>query len=84
MTKNINVCQVCNNRGHCHCVSGWSPPYCASEGGSGGSVDSGPASACASSSKWAHCVLIFKYCNCIHSFLEFYELLVIPFLLPFL
>ncbi|XP_076143315.1 disintegrin and metalloproteinase domain-containing protein 19-like isoform X2 [Alosa pseudoharengus] len=32
---------VCNNRHHCHCDSGWAPPYCSAPG-EGGSVDSGP------------------------------------------
>ncbi|CAK8682796.1 unnamed protein product [Clavelina lepadiformis] len=57
-TEKCNNRGVCNNRGHCHCVSGWSPPYCASEGGSGGSVDSGPASACASSTEAQMILLI--------------------------
>ncbi|XP_010587012.2 disintegrin and metalloproteinase domain-containing protein 21 [Loxodonta africana] len=35
---------VCNNKHHCHCGYGWSPPYCLHRG-YGGSVDSGPASA---------------------------------------
>ena len=34
---------VCNSMGHCHCDVGWEPPNCM-EPGSGGSVDSGPAS----------------------------------------
>ncbi len=33
---------VCNSRGHCHCDAGYDPPLCVSAG-SGGSVDSGPA-----------------------------------------
>uniref|UniRef100_A0A8D1CPH2 ADAM metallopeptidase domain 21 n=4 Tax=Sus scrofa TaxID=9823 RepID=A0A8D1CPH2_PIG len=35
---------ICNNKHHCHCSYGWSPPYCLHRG-NGGSVDSGPASA---------------------------------------
>ncbi|XP_040831643.1 disintegrin and metalloproteinase domain-containing protein 21-like [Ochotona curzoniae] len=33
---------ICNNKHHCHCGYGWSPPYCLHRG-YGGSVDSGPA-----------------------------------------
>ncbi|XP_007528332.2 disintegrin and metalloproteinase domain-containing protein 20-like [Erinaceus europaeus] len=33
---------ICNNRQHCHCNLGWSPPNCYYSG-DGGSVDSGPA-----------------------------------------
>ncbi|KAM3959848.1 disintegrin and metalloproteinase domain-containing protein meltrin [Aphomia sociella] len=33
---------VCNSEGHCHCEAGFAPPLCALPG-SGGSVDSGPA-----------------------------------------
>ncbi|XP_037687543.1 disintegrin and metalloproteinase domain-containing protein 29-like [Choloepus didactylus] len=32
---------ICNNRGNCHCHTGWEPPLCLRTG-SGGSVDSGP------------------------------------------
>uniref|UniRef100_A0A182JES0 Disintegrin and metalloproteinase domain-containing protein 12 n=1 Tax=Anopheles atroparvus TaxID=41427 RepID=A0A182JES0_ANOAO len=34
---------VCNSEGHCHCDSGYDPPYC-EHAGVGGSLDSGPAS----------------------------------------
>ncbi|XP_060027638.1 disintegrin and metalloproteinase domain-containing protein 20-like [Erinaceus europaeus] len=33
---------ICNNKDHCHCNLGWSPPNC-EHPGLGGSVDSGPA-----------------------------------------
>ncbi|XP_017193198.1 disintegrin and metalloproteinase domain-containing protein 21 [Oryctolagus cuniculus] len=33
---------ICNNKHHCHCGRGWSPPNCLHRG-YGGSVDSGPA-----------------------------------------
>ncbi|ELV10980.1 Disintegrin and metalloproteinase domain-containing protein 21 [Tupaia chinensis] len=36
-----NMNGVCNNKHHCHCADGWSPPYCLYTG-YGGSVDSGP------------------------------------------
>ncbi|XP_036768926.2 disintegrin and metalloproteinase domain-containing protein 21 [Manis pentadactyla] len=35
---------ICNNKHHCHCNYGWSPPYCLHRG-YGGSVESGPAPA---------------------------------------
>lgn len=34
---------VCNSQGHCHCDVGYAPPFC-EHAGSGGSLDSGPAS----------------------------------------
>ncbi|KAL1403274.1 hypothetical protein pipiens_005739 [Culex pipiens pipiens] len=34
---------VCNSEGHCHCDIGYGPPFC-EHSGSGGSLDSGPAS----------------------------------------
>uniref|UniRef100_A0A182NL16 Uncharacterized protein n=1 Tax=Anopheles dirus TaxID=7168 RepID=A0A182NL16_9DIPT len=33
---------VCNSEGHCHCRDGYDPPYCEHQG-TGGSLDSGPA-----------------------------------------
>ncbi|GLG97297.1 ADAM 17-like protease [Gryllus bimaculatus] len=34
---------VCNSKGHCHCKTGFAPPFC-NYPGTGGSEDSGPAS----------------------------------------
>lgn len=44
LPENCNMKGICNNKHHCHCAYGWSPPYCLHRG-YGGSVDSGPASA---------------------------------------
>ncbi|XP_012382687.2 disintegrin and metalloproteinase domain-containing protein 21-like [Dasypus novemcinctus] len=44
LPETCNMKGVCNNKHHCHCGYGWSPPYCLHRG-YGGSVDSGPASA---------------------------------------
>ncbi|CAH1405789.1 unnamed protein product [Nezara viridula] len=39
---NCNGNGVCNSLGHCHCNTGFAPPYC-HDPGTGGSEDSGPA-----------------------------------------
>ncbi|XP_005865892.2 PREDICTED: disintegrin and metalloproteinase domain-containing protein 21 [Myotis brandtii] len=44
LPETCNMKGICNNKHHCHCGYGWSPPYCLHRG-YGGSVDSGPASA---------------------------------------
>ncbi|KAM8781560.1 disintegrin and metalloproteinase domain-containing protein 21-like [Rhynchonycteris naso] len=44
LPETCNLKGICNNKHHCHCGYGWSPPYCLKRG-YGGSVDSGPASA---------------------------------------
>ncbi|XP_058423919.1 disintegrin and metalloproteinase domain-containing protein 21-like [Diceros bicornis minor] len=44
LPETCNMKGICNNKHHCHCTYGWSPPYCLHRG-YGGSVDSGPASA---------------------------------------
>ncbi|KAM7154734.1 disintegrin and metalloproteinase domain-containing protein 21-like [Molossus nigricans] len=44
LPETCNMKGICNNKHHCHCGYGWSPPYCLYRG-YGGSVDSGPASA---------------------------------------
>ncbi|XP_055333025.1 disintegrin and metalloproteinase domain-containing protein 12-like [Paramacrobiotus metropolitanus] len=41
-SQQCNGAGICNNLGHCHCNTGYGPPYC-SGGGYGGSADSGPA-----------------------------------------
>lgn len=43
----------CNNNHNCHCDPGWAPPLC-DQGGSGGSIDSGPVN----SSNHLHLVLV--------------------------
>nr|XP_019575544.1 PREDICTED: disintegrin and metalloproteinase domain-containing protein 21-like [Rhinolophus sinicus] len=44
LPETCNMKGVCNNKHHCHCGYGWSPPYCLNRG-YGGSIDSGPAPA---------------------------------------
>ncbi|XP_021535213.1 disintegrin and metalloproteinase domain-containing protein 21-like [Neomonachus schauinslandi] len=44
LAETCNMRGVCNNKHHCHCDYGWSPPSCLHRG-YGGSVDSGSASA---------------------------------------
>ncbi|XP_037359502.1 disintegrin and metalloproteinase domain-containing protein 21-like [Talpa occidentalis] len=44
LPETCNMKGICNNKHHCHCSYGWSPPFCLHRG-YGGSVDSGPASA---------------------------------------
>ncbi|XP_048218326.1 disintegrin and metalloproteinase domain-containing protein 21-like [Perognathus longimembris pacificus] len=44
LPETCNMKGICNNKHHCHCNYGWSPPYCLNRG-YGGSDDSGPASA---------------------------------------
>ncbi|XP_036982744.2 disintegrin and metalloproteinase domain-containing protein 21 [Artibeus jamaicensis] len=44
LPQTCNMKGICNNKHHCHCGYGWSPPYCLYRG-YGGSVDSGPAAA---------------------------------------
>ncbi|XP_036887260.1 disintegrin and metalloproteinase domain-containing protein 21-like [Sturnira hondurensis] len=44
LPETCNMKGICNNKHHCHCGYGWSPPYCLYRG-YGGSVDSGPAAA---------------------------------------
>ncbi|XP_005412264.1 PREDICTED: disintegrin and metalloproteinase domain-containing protein 20 [Chinchilla lanigera] len=39
--ETCNMSGICNNKNHCHCDYGWSPPNCMTKG-NGGSVDSGP------------------------------------------
>ncbi|XP_015454221.1 disintegrin and metalloproteinase domain-containing protein 21 [Pteropus alecto] len=44
LPETCNMKGICNNKHHCHCGYGWSPPYCLHRG-YGGNVDSGPPSA---------------------------------------
>ncbi|XP_013010606.1 disintegrin and metalloproteinase domain-containing protein 21 [Cavia porcellus] len=43
LPETCNMKGTCNNKHHCHCAYGWSPPDCLHRG-YGGSIDSGPAS----------------------------------------
>ncbi|XP_005415116.1 PREDICTED: disintegrin and metalloproteinase domain-containing protein 21 [Chinchilla lanigera] len=43
LPETCNMKGTCNNKHHCHCAYGWSPPDCLNRG-YGGSIDSGPAS----------------------------------------
>ncbi|XP_004624959.1 disintegrin and metalloproteinase domain-containing protein 21 [Octodon degus] len=43
LSETCNMKGTCNNKHHCHCAYGWSPPNCLHRG-YGGSMDSGPAS----------------------------------------
>lgn len=49
---------ICNSKGHCHCDIGYAPPFCDAPG-SGGSIDSGPAS---SSDEWSPLRFIIIAC----------------------
>uniref|UniRef100_A0A8C0XM65 Disintegrin and metalloproteinase domain-containing protein 21 n=1 Tax=Castor canadensis TaxID=51338 RepID=A0A8C0XM65_CASCN len=44
LPETCNMKGICNNKHHCHCDYGWSPPHCLHRG-YGGSYDSGPTSA---------------------------------------